>query len=230
MTNEANKKPTVLVSLLVMGLMALVLTVGIQFSVSVIVLLIINILLLMLISLTRKVPYKTIEEGMLGGIREAIVSPIILIAAGVMIATWIHAGTVPMLVYYGLGLMNMKAVLPLTFLLCGVLSACIGTSWGTAGTVGIACVSIGVSMGIPLPMMAGAAISGAIFGDKLSPLSDTTILASTTSEINIFSHVRAMAQTALPTFALCLVAYYFLGLPYESQGLDDGVTLTVKRY
>jgi len=215
-------------SILALGMIVIVLIVGIHYSVPTIVLLIINILLLLLFSLIIKVPYKTIEEGMLHGIREAIVSPIILISAGVMIASWIQGGTVPMLVYYGLGMMNVKVVLPLTFFMCGVLSACIGTSWGTAGTVGIACVSIGVGMGIPLPMMVGAAISGSIFGDKLSPLSDTTILASTTSEINIFSHVRAMSQTALPTFALCLIAYYFLGLPYAGQGLDITAIETVR--
>lgn len=226
--NTERKRPTLVMSVIALAGVSVVLAVGIHFAVPVIVLMLVNILLLTFISLMIKVPYKTVEEGMFKGIREAIVTPIILISAGVMIASWIQCGTVPMLVYYGLGLMNMKIVLPLTFLMCGMLSVCIGTSWGTTGTVGIACVSIGVSMGIPLPMMVGAAISGAIFGDKLSPLSDTTILASTTSEINIFSHVRAMAQTAIPAFVLCLIAYYFLGLPYANQGMDVSVIEEVR--
>lgn len=190
-------------------------------GIPVIILLLINILLLMAVSVFYlHIPYKEVENGMMQGIREAIITPLILMCAGMLIAAWIQCGTVPMLIYYGLGWLDVQWVLPLSFLLCAILSSCIGSSWSTAGTVGIACVSVGVSMGIPLEMLVGAVLSGAIFGDKLSPISDTTILAAATSKVNVFSHVRAMSVSAIPTLVICLIAYYVLGLHYADLTLD----------
>lgn len=223
------KRPGLLLSLLTIVGIIVILLVGSKNSVPTVILMLINMILLMALCVWGlHIPYKEVELDLLGGLREAIIAPLILICSGLLIASWIQCGTVPMLIYYGLGWMNVKWILVASFLLCAVLCSCIGTSWGTAGTVGIACVSVGVSMGVPLEMMVGAVLSGAIFGDKLSPLSDTTILASSTSEINIFSHVRAMATTAIPTLVLCCVGYYLLGLRYVNLEMNTALIEQVR--
>nr|WP_325195959.1 Na+/H+ antiporter NhaC [uncultured Oscillibacter sp.] len=214
-------KPGFALSLLTIAVTLAILLIGTKLSIPTIILLLIDILLLMALCVFYlHIPYRDVEKGMLGGIREAIITPLILMCAGMLIAAWIQCGTVPMLIYYGLGWLDVQWVLPISFLLCAVLCSCIGSSWSTAGTVGIACVSVGVSMGIPVEVMVGAVLSGAIFGDKLSPISDTTILASSTSDINIFSHVKAMSITAIPTLVLCFIGYYLVGLHYSHLTLD----------
>ena len=226
-TRESSQ-PSLAASLVAVGLVSAVLTLGISQNIPVVILMILNCVILAVVSLSLKIPYARIEAGVLKGVRGAIITPLILILAGALIASWIQCGTVPMLIYYGLGFMSAQVILPLTFVLCSLLCLCIGTSWGTMGTVGVACVSIGVSMGIPLPMVVGAAISGAILGDKLSPISDTTVLAATTSDINIFSHVSAMLKPVAPTFVICLVGYYFLGRPYAERLFDAEVAVGVR--
>lgn len=214
------REPGFAYSVFVVMVIAGVLVAGLACQVPVGILLLLNTVILILFSLLLGIPYERLEEGLLGGIKRAINCVLILILVGALIGTWIQCGTVPMLVYYGLGILNVKTILPLTCLLCAMLSICIGTSWGTTGTVGIACVSVGVSMGIPLEICAGAAVSGAIFGDKISPVSDTTILASSTSEINIYAHIRAMSRNAVPVLFLSTAAYYAVGLRYAGSSLD----------
>ena len=121
-------------------------------------------------------------------------------------------------------------LLPLTFIMCSLLSLCIGTSLGTAGTMGVACVSIGASMGIPVALVAGAAISGSILGDKLSPLSDSTILSSSASDTNIYYHVRSMLYTTVPSFFISLMIFYFLGNQYARTALDQTVLDAVRNH
>lgn len=215
------KTPSFVFSLAVVAMIALVLGLGLLVGAPVSILLIINIALLILVSMAGGIPYSRMEDGMLQGIKRAISCVLILVFVGVTIGSWMQSGTVPLLIYYGLNILTVKTILPASFALCALLSVCIGTSWGTAGTMGVACVSIGVSLGIPIEMMVGAVISGAIFGDKLSPLSDTTILASSVSEVNIYRHMKSMLYTTGPTFLLSLVVFYFLGLPYADRPLDS---------
>ena len=151
--------------------------------------------------------YEDLENSMMTGVKRAIDCVMILVFVGILIAAWIKCGTVPMIIYYGLGVITPRMLLPLTFVMCSLLSLCIGTSLGTAGTMGVACVSIGVSMGIPIPLTAGAAISGSILGDKLSPLSDSTILAASASDINIYDHVRSMFYTTGPSVLISLLIF-----------------------
>ncbi len=215
-------------SLLIVALIAGILIIGLSFDVPVGILLLINTAVLTVSSLMLGVSYDRIEQGILKGVKRAINCVLILVLVGTLIATWIQCGTVPMLVYYGLGILDVKTILPVTCLLCAMLSVCIGTSWGTTGTIGIACVSVGVSMGIPVEICAGAAVSGAIFGDKISPVSDTTILASSTSEINLYSHIRAMLKNVIPTLALSTAAYYFVGVRYAGNAMDTSLVQEVR--
>lgn len=216
-------KPGLLLSITVLAVIAAVLTSGIIAGVATIPLLVINIFLVLVIAMLAGYRYSDLEKGMMSGVKRAIDCVMILVFVGILIGAWIKCGTVPMIIYYGLGFITPRMLLPLTFLMCSLLSLCIGTSLGTAGTMGVACVSIGMSMGIPVPLTAGAAISGSILGDKLSPLSDSTILASSTSDINIYYHVRSMLYTTAPSVIISLVIFYFMGARYADLAMEQSV-------
>lgn len=158
--------------------------------------------------------WRTIEASCLDGIRLSLVACLILLLVGILIGTWIAAGIVPMLIVYGLELMSPQYFLVASCLICCVVSLATGSSWTTAGTIGIAFIGIGSGLGIPLPMVAGAIVSGAYFGDKMSPLSDTTNLAPAVSGSELFEHVRHMAFTTAPSLLLALILYWLLGLRY----------------
>ncbi|WP_302326518.1 Na+/H+ antiporter NhaC [Enterocloster lavalensis] len=221
-------KPSLFLSVTVLAVIAVVLTAGIIAGVPTIPLLVVNIFLVLIISMLFGYPYRELEEGMMSGVKRAMDCVIILLFVGVLIGAWIKCGTVPMIIYYGLSFITPRMLLPLTFIMCSLLSLCIGTSLGTAGTMGVACVSIGVSMGIPIPIVAGAAISGSVLGDKLSPLSDSTILASSASDINIYYHVRSMMYTTIPAVIISLVIFYFLGAQYAQVAMDPSVIESVR--
>ena len=227
MKKEAGK-PSLFLSVTVLAVIAVVLTAGIIAGVPTIPLLVVNIFLVLIISMLFGYPYRELEEGMMSGVKRAMDCVIILLFVGVLIGAWIKCGTVPMIIYYGLSFITPRMLLPLTFVMCSLLSLCIGTSLGTAGTMGVACVSIGVSMGIPIPIVAGAAISGSVLGDKLSPLSDSTILASSASDINIYYHVRSMMYTTIPAVIISLVIFYFLGAQYAQVAMDPSVIESVR--
>ena len=227
MKKEAGK-PSLFLSVTVLAVIAVVLTAGIIAGVPTIPLLVVNIFLVLIISMLFGYPYRELEEGMMSGVKRAMDCVIILLFVGVLIGAWIKCGTVPMIIYYGLSFITPRMLLPLTFVMCSLLSLCIGTSLGTAGTMGVACVSIGVSMGIPIPIVAGAAISGSVLGDKLSPLSDSTILASSASDINIYYHVRSMVYTTIPAVIISLVIFYFLGAQYAQVAMDPSVIESVR--
>ena len=227
MKKEAGK-PSLFLSVTVLAVIAVVLTAGIIAGVPTIPLLVVNIFLVLIISMLFGYPYRELEEGMMSGVKRAMDCVIILLFVGVLIGAWIKCGTVPMIIYYGLSFITPRMLLPLTFVMCSLLSLCIGTSLGTAGTMGVACVSIGVSMGIPIPIVAGAAISGSVLGDKLSPLSDSTILASSASAINIYYHVRSMMYTTIPAVIISLVIFYFLGAQYAQVAMDPSVIESVR--
>lgn len=225
---ETKKNPSLFLSILVLAVIASVLTAGIASGVATIPLLVVNIFLILLISMAAGYRYEDLEKSMMAGVKRAIDCVMILVFVGILIGAWIRCGTVPMIIYYGLGVITPRMLVPLTFIMCSLLSLCIGTSLGTAGTMGVACVSIGVSMGIPVPLTAGAAISGSILGDKLSPLSDSTILAASASDINIYYHVRSMSYTTIPSVLISLFIFYVLGGKYAGAALDQSVLQTVR--
>lgn len=130
------------------------------------------------------------------------------------------SGTVPAMIYYGLQVINPKFFLVITTLVCCVVSVSTGSSWTTAGTVGLAFTGIGAGLGMPPAMVAGAIVSGAYFGDKMSPLSDTTNLAPAVAECDMFDHIRHMVYTTTPALILSLIIYLFLGLKYGGKAMD----------
>lgn len=155
--------------------------------------------------------WKDIEEGAFHVLHVAMPSVATLIVVGMLVATWIASGTVPMLIYYGLEIIDPSWFLAASMLLCSVISLSLGTSWTTVGTVGLALVGVGNAFGIPLYWTAGAVVSGAFFGDKISPLSDTTNLAAAVSETNVFDHIKNMMPTTVPAMLIAFVIYLLVG-------------------
>lgn len=160
-----------------------------------------------------------IEASFLDGIRLSLAAVLILLVVGMLIGTWIASGIVPLMIVYGLKLLSPGMFLFATCLICAIVALSTGSSWTTAGTVGIAFIGIGSGLGVPLPMVAGAIISGAYFGDKMSPLSDTTNLASAVAGSELFEHVRHMVYTTLPSFVIALGLYLLIGLRYGAENI-----------
>lgn len=150
---------------------------------------------------------------------------LIILAVGMIVGSWIISGTIPLMIYYGLKMLTPSWFLASSLLICIVISITTGTSWGTISTVGIALMGVSQGLGIPLPYTAGAIVSGAIFGDKLSPLSDTTILASVVSEVYIYDHMKYMLLTTIPPMILAFAMYLFLGR--NAVGTVEGEQLNI---
>jgi len=141
----------------------------------------------------------------------------VMLTVGALISCWIASGTTPAIIYYGIKFINPKIFLVTAMVLCAVVSMLSGTSNGACGTAGVAMMGIGNSLGIPAPITAGAVICGAFFGDKMSPMSDTTILASSISEVNIFKHIRHMVYDQVPALLISLIFFLVLGFKYSGQ-------------
>lgn len=164
--------------------------------------------------------WKEVEKGLQQGIILALRACLILMVIGCLIGSWILSGIVPTMIYYGLKLMTPSLFLFMTCLICSIIALATGSSWSTAGTIGLALIGVGNALGVPSPMTAGAIISGAYFGDKMSPLSDTTNLAPAVAGADIFSHVRHMALTTGPSLTIALLVYAVLGWQYRDNTLD----------
>ncbi len=177
-----------------------------------------------------KVPYKAMEDQIVACIGLATQACLILLVVGSLIGLWILGGVVPTMIYFGLSIINPNFFLPVACLTCVLVSLSTGTSWGTTGTVGVALIGIGQTLGIPLGMVAGAVISGAYFGDKMSPLSDTTNLAPAMAGTDLFTHIRHMTYTSGPAIVLALLGFSVLSLSYQGNGAtpeDIDITLGV---
>jgi NhaC family Na+:H+ antiporter len=174
------------------------------------------------IAIYYKHSWKEIQDGMLLGIHLAMGAMLILMIIGTMIGTWMLGGIVPSMVFYGLKLISPGVFLVASLIICSIISMGTGSSWSTAGTVGVALIAVGEGLGIPVYISAGAIISGAYFGDKMSPLSDTTNLAPAVAGTDVFTHVRHMVYTTGPSYLITLILYTFIGLKYSGGKLDTG--------
>ena len=164
--------------------------------------------------------WEDIEEGIKSSINSSMPAILILMTVGVVIGTWMLSGAVPTMIYYGLKLISPKLFLPCVLIVCSIVSIAIGSSWTTVATVGIAFVGIGSSMGYDLPVIAGAIISGSYFGDKMSPFSDTTNLASASAGVPLYTHIRHMCYTTGVTYAICLVLFSVMSLNHTADSME----------
>ncbi|MFT4819590.1 MAG: NhaC family Na+:H+ antiporter [Candidatus Pseudothioglobus sp.] len=173
--------------------------------------------------------WKTIEAGIVKGISAALGAILILLAVGSLIGTWILSGTVPTMIYYGLQIMHPSFFYVAACAICILVSISIGSSWTTAGTIGVALIGISQGLGLSLEMTAGAIISGAYFGDKMSPLSDTTNLAPAVAGTELFTHIRHMVWTTVPSISISLLLFLIIGLSHggSDQAINLDATLVI---
>ncbi len=174
-----------------------------------------------------KIKYKKIENQIVKSIGMALQACIILLIVGALIGMWIISGIVPTMIYYGLMLINPTVFLPVSCIVCAIVALATGSSWSTTGTVGIALIGIGQTLGIPLGMVAGAIISGAYFGDKMSPLSDTTNLAPAMAGTDVFTHIRHMVFTTGPAISLAVIGFTILGAFFGQGEVNQEKIATV---
>ena len=174
-----------------------------------------------LVGFRRKIPFKLMMEKVSENVQSTTSALLILLMVGALSGTWLISGIIPSMIYYGLQMLNPTIFLAACVLICSVISVATGSSWTTSATVGIALIGIGDALGISMGMTAGAILSGAYFGDKLSPLSDTTNLAPAMAGGELFDHIKYMLWTTIPTYIITLIVFVILGLNIEVTALDQ---------
>ena len=173
-----------------------------------------------IVALLNGYTWSFLEKGIIRNIDHSMQALLILLTVGMLIGTWIAGGIIQTMIYYGLMILNPNIFLVAACLICCIVSLSTGSSWTTAGTIGIALIGIGTALGISLPMTAGAIISGAYFGDKMSPLSDSTNLAAAMGGSNLFDHIKHMVFTVTPSLLIALVIYAILGMGQAGSSAD----------
>lgn len=170
-----------------------------------------------IIAVFHHVKWETIQKKILGMIDSAMPAILILLLIGALSGTWMLSGVIPTMIYYGVKLMSPAYFLVASVIICSIVSVATGSSWSTIATVGVAIIGIGNAFNMNPSIVAGAVISGAYFGDKMSPLSDTTNLASAIAGTDIFTHIRYLLYTTTPTYIITLVIFAIIGLSYHNS-------------
>lgn len=178
-----------------------------------------------IIGVFNKVSYEQMLEEVTENVKSTTGALLILLMVGALSGTWLISGIIPSMIYYGLQILNPTIFLAATVIICSIISIATGSSWTTSATVGIALIGIGTALGVPLGMTAGAVLSGAYFGDKLSPMSDTTNLAPAMAGGELFGHIKYMTITTIPTYMVTLLAFIVLGFTLDASGNVDTKSL-----
>ncbi|MDG1039082.1 MAG: Na+/H+ antiporter NhaC [Polaribacter sp.] len=174
-----------------------------------------------IIGFRNKVSYQKMMDEVAENIKSTSGAILILLMVGALAGTWLISGIIPSMIYYGLQILNPTIFLAASVVICAIISIATGSSWTTSATVGIALIGIGNTLGISAGMTAGAVLSGAYFGDKMSPLSDTTNLAPTMAGGELFAHIKYMAITTIPTILVTLLVFVIIGFSIETTGSPD---------
>lgn len=213
------RKPRVYHALITFAVLIGVMALGIiKYGVDVHVPMFIGVIAAACMALYLGFDWAFIEKSMMDGIYNALQAVIILAIVGILIGVWVVGGIVPAMIYYGLKVLSPSAFLVAALLICSITSLATGTAWGTMGTMGLALMGIAVGLGIPAPMAAGAVISGAYFGDKMSPLSDTTNLAPAMAGTDVMTHVKFMLMPTAIAYGISIVVFAIMGINYVSSG------------
>jgi NhaC family Na+:H+ antiporter len=223
------RQPTFLESIsTILVMIVIVITGFVVFDIPIQALLILSSAYAAIIARRVGLKWKDLEEGITNRLATAMPAIFIILSVGIIVGTWMYSGTVPALIYYGLEFLNPNLFLVSAFIIAAITSVATGTAWGSASTAGIALMAIGSQLNIPAGMAAGAIIAGAVFGDKMSPLSDTTNLAALVTKVNIFSHIRAMIWTTVPASIIGLIVWYFAGLQFKGSVNTSQVNAMLK--
>ena len=176
------------------------------------------------LAIIKGTPWHNIIEGIRNSISDTLPALLILLLIGALAGTWLISGIVPAMIYYGLEIVNPTYFLIAACVVSAIISLVTGSSWSTIATIGVALLGIGKAIGISEAMVAGAIISGAYFGDKMSPLSDTTNLAPAMAGVDLFTHIRYMSYTTIPSICITLIIFLFLGLNIDTQTSADDIS------
>ena len=213
------KKPSVVISMipvvLLVGMLSYCITVfgdGMLSGPSQLVLTLCTGVVVAISMLVYKQSWQSLENAMVVSISRSMSANLILLMVGGLCGTWMHSGIIPTMIYYGLEVISARWLLLTSCVLCALVSLCIGSSWTTIATIGVGLMGIGRTLGLEDGWVAGAIISGAYFGDKMSPLSETTNLASSISDVPLFTHIKNLLHTTVPTLLITLVAFTVVGL------------------
>lgn len=177
------------------------------------------------IGFAKRISYDQMIQKVAENLQSVTGALLILLFVGALAGTWLISGIIPAMIYYGLQILHPSIFLPACIVICAIISLATGSSWTTSATVGIALIGIGTVLQVPVGMVAGAVISGAYFGDKLSPLSDTTNLAPAMAGGKLFTHIRYMTYTTVPSIVITLLVFLILSLTQETTGLADTESL-----
>lgn len=172
--------------------------------------------------------FKEINDAMLDQVRKGIVGVFIMLSVGAVIASWIACGCVPAIIYFGLSIVDSKFFLVETFIVCLIFSSATGTSWGTAATAGVAMLGIGTTLGIPAPMTVGAILSGAMFGDMISPLSDGCNITAISVEADLLKYSKEITMIGIPAVILTGIVYVFMGAQYSGGTIDTAYVVSLR--
>lgn len=178
-----------------------------------------------LVGFYQKVSYENMMDAVSNNLKSTSGSLLILLMVGALSGSWLISGIIPSMIFYGIKILNPTVFLAASVVICALISVATGSSWTTSATVGIALIGVGNAMGVPVGMTAGAIISGAYFGDKMSPLSDTTNLAPVMAGGELFSHIRYMTYTTIPSIAITLIVFIALSLGLEVNGAVETASL-----
>jgi Na+:H+ antiporter, NhaC family len=178
-----------------------------------------------IIGFKNKINFKNMMDEVAENVKSTAGAIFILLMVGALAGTWLISGVIPSMIYYGLQILSPAIFLPATLIICSVISIATGSSWTTSATVGIALIGIGSALGFDKGMIAGAVVSGAYFGDKLSPMSDTTNLAPAMAGTDLFTHIRYMTLTTIPTYIITFILFVILGLAFDAEGTVETASL-----
>ena len=206
------------------GILAIIVAGVVVYRISIHILLMLSIIWTCLHTYSLGYRFPEIKKMMSDGISNALGAAYVFILIGIVVASFLESGTIAGIVYYGLDLVHPAVLLPMGLILCSFMSVCVGTMVGTVATVGVILIGIGAAMGVPLPIVAGMVIAGASFGDKMSPVSDTTNMAALSTGTDLYTHIKSMLYTTIPTYIICLILFTVIGLQYADQALStDGI-------
>ncbi len=227
MTN-IKRKPSLLLSLIPLITMLVLLGVGYgYYKFKAEPLLIISAAVAAFIALYLRYTWTDILNSIVEKFAKSMPATMILITVGLLIGSWIFSGTIPMMIYYGIKVINPKFIFLTAFLVTAVVSSVTGTSWGSVGTIGVALIGIAQGLGVSLPIAAGAIVAGSYFGDKMSPLSDTTNLAPISAGSNLYDHIKHMVYTTAPGVIISIILYTVIGLNGDPSGFASPERINV---
>ena len=229
--NENVKNPSLKHSLIVLiGILVILLVGTLVFKIDTVLLILVSIIYIGITGTFNGISQKDIIDYMSYGCSKAFVGLLFFILIGAIIGIFIISGTVPTLVYYGIDILSPKFFLPSTLLICTIVSSIIGSSWSTVGTIGIAIIGVATTsnLNIPLPIIVGAIISGAWFGDKMSPVSDSTVMTATSVNTSVYSHIKVMSMTTLPAYIISLIGYTIINSFYNVKDIDINTISNIK--